>query len=189
MSRIFGPIRQNGYIVRDIEAALKHWTTVLGVGPFFYVERARIADLQYKGKPSAAEVHVALANSGNLQIELLQPCNDAPSMWRDFLVAGHEGLQHVACWMETPAAMDAALTRAAELGYTIGQCGSTGENGRFVYLCTEGHAGTVVELSEACGAKAQFFKRVAEAAQGWEGKDPIRRLQRLPMRDATSGRE
>ena len=93
MSRIFGPIRQNGYVVRDIEAALKHWTTVLGVGPFFYVERARIADLQYKGKPSAAEVHVALANSGNLQIELLQPCNDAPSMWRDFLVAGHEGTQ------------------------------------------------------------------------------------------------
>jgi hypothetical protein len=61
MSRIFGPIRQNGYVVRDIEAALKHWTTVLGIGPFFYVERARITDLQYKGQPSAAEVHVALA--------------------------------------------------------------------------------------------------------------------------------
>ena len=63
MSRIFGSLRQNGYVVRDIEAALKHWTTVLGVGPFFYVERARIADLQYKGHPSAAEVHVALAQA------------------------------------------------------------------------------------------------------------------------------
>ena len=82
--------------------------------------------------------------------------------------------------------MDAALARAAELGYTIGQCGSTGENGRFVYLCTEGHAGTVVELSEACGAKAQFFRRVADAAQGWDGTEPIRRLQHLPRRDATS---
>ena len=61
MSRSFGPIRQNGYVVRDIEAALKHWTTVLGIGPFFYVERARITDLQYKGQPSAAEGHVALA--------------------------------------------------------------------------------------------------------------------------------
>jgi hypothetical protein len=186
MSRIFGPIRQNGYVVRDIEAALNHWTTVLGVGPFFSVERARIADLHYKGKPSAAEVHVALANSGALQIELLQPCNDAPSMWRDFLAAGHEGLQHCAYWMETPAAMDAALARVEELGYVIGQSGSTGENGRFVYLCTEGHAGTVMELSEACGAKAQLFRRVAEAAQGWDGTDPIRRLQRLPMRGTTT---
>ena len=184
MSRIFGPIRQNGYIVRDIEAALKHWTLVLGVGPFFYVERAKIADFRYKGKPSDAEVSVALANSGSLQIELLQPCNDAPSMWRDFLIAGREGLQHVACWMKTPAAMDAALARAAALGYEVGQSGAAGENGRFVYLSTETHPGTVVELSEACGAKAQFFRRVAEAAQSWDGTDPIRRLHRLPMKES-----
>lgn len=183
MSRIFGPIRQNGFVVRDIEAALKHWTTVLGVGPFFYVERARIADFRYKGKLSDAELSVALANSGPLQIELVQPRNEAPSMWRDFLLAGHEGLQHVACWMETPAAMDAALAHAAALGYEIGQSGTAGENGRFVYLSTEAHAGTVVELSEACGAKAQFFQRVAEVAQGWDGTDPIRRLQRLPMKE------
>jgi len=181
MSRIFGPIRQNGYVVRDIETAMKHWTTVLGVGPFFYVERAKIADFRYKGKPSEAEINVALANSGSLQIELLQPCNDAPSMWRDFLIAGHEGLQHVACWLETPEAMDAALARAATLGYEIGQSGTAGKNGRFVYLCTEGHAGTVVELSEACDSKAQFFRRVAEATQDWDGTEPIRRLQRLPM--------
>ncbi len=35
MSRIFGDVRQNGYLVADIEAAMKHWTEVLGVGPFF----------------------------------------------------------------------------------------------------------------------------------------------------------
>ncbi len=183
MSRLFGPIRQNGYVVRDIEVALKHWTTVLGVGPFFYVERAKIADFRYKGKPSDAELSVALAQSGSLQIELLQPRNEAPSMWRDFLLAGHEGLQHMACWMETPAAMDAALARAAALGYEVGQSGTAGANGRFVYLCTEGHAGTVLELSEACGSKAQFFQRVAEAARDWDGTEPIRLLQRLPMKD------
>jgi hypothetical protein len=31
MSRTFGPLRQNGYVVLDIEAALQHWTAVLGV--------------------------------------------------------------------------------------------------------------------------------------------------------------
>ncbi len=36
MSRYFGGITQNGYVVRDIEAALKHWTEVMGVGPFWY---------------------------------------------------------------------------------------------------------------------------------------------------------
>ncbi len=32
MSRIFGKVCQNGYVVRDIAAALTHWTEVLGVG-------------------------------------------------------------------------------------------------------------------------------------------------------------
>ncbi len=52
MSRRFGEIRQNGYVVRDIEAAMSHWTTVLGVGPFFYFERVPIEDFRYRGAPS-----------------------------------------------------------------------------------------------------------------------------------------
>jgi len=35
LSRIFGEIRQNGYVVRDIESAMKHWTHIMGVGPFY----------------------------------------------------------------------------------------------------------------------------------------------------------
>ncbi len=31
MSRYFGSVRQNGYVVRNIDAALKHWTEVLGI--------------------------------------------------------------------------------------------------------------------------------------------------------------
>ncbi len=178
MSRIFGAIRQNGYVVRDIEVALEHWTNVLGVGPFFYMEQVKVDDLRYRGQPTNAEASIALANSGELQIELIQLRNDAPSMWRDFLDAGHEGLQHFAYWMDSPAAMDAALERAASLEYEVGQSGTVGENGRFVYLCTEAHPGTVVELSEACGWKAEFFRKVAKAAESWDGSDPIRRIQR-----------
>ena len=58
MSRIFGDIRQNGYVVRDIEAAMQHWTEVLGVGPFFYFEDVPIADFTYKGAPSDAKVSI-----------------------------------------------------------------------------------------------------------------------------------
>ena len=31
MSRIFGEIIQNGYVVRDIAAAMRHWIDILGV--------------------------------------------------------------------------------------------------------------------------------------------------------------
>ena len=173
MSRIFGSVRQNGYVVRDIEAALKHWTEVLGVGPFFYFERAPLTDFRYRGEPSPIEVSIALANSGALQIELIQQRNRAPSMYRDFLAAGREGLQHVAYWTED---FDADLERARRAGYEVGQSGCVGESGRFVYFATEAHPGTVVELSEISGTKGRFFAHLAEAARQWDGSEPIRRL-------------
>lgn len=175
MSRIFGDVRQNGYVVRDIEAALEHWTTTLGVGPFFYFERVPIEDFRYRGEPSPLEVSIALANSGSLQIELIQQRNDAPSMYRDFLAERGEGMQHVAYWTN---AMDADLARFEDAGYQVGQSGCIGEGGRFVYLMTETHPGTVVEVSEVSGTKGRFFEHVAAAARTWDGTDPVRPLGR-----------
>lgn len=172
MSRHFGPVRQSGYVVHDIEAALKHWTEVMGVGPFWYFERVPIETFEYRGEPSPLEVSIALANSGPLQIELIQQRNDAPSMYRDFLSAGLEGLQHVAYWTE---AFDADFERALEAGFRVGQSGHIGDDGRFVYFESTAHPGTVVELSEISGAKGRFFDHIREAAAGWDGSDPIHR--------------
>lgn len=173
MSRIFGDVRQNGYVVRDLEAALRHWTQVMGVGPFWVFDAAPLTDFRYRGQPSDLQVSIALGQSGPLQIELIQQRNDAPSMYRDFLEAGHEGLQHVAYWTEQ---FDRDLERILGLGHTIGQSGQVGgADGRFVYLDTEAHPGTVVELSEISGPKGAFFRHIAETARGWDGSHPIRR--------------
>jgi catechol 2,3-dioxygenase-like lactoylglutathione lyase family enzyme len=172
MSRLFGPIRQNGYVVRDIEAALAYWTEEIGVGPFWYFERVPMDAFEYEGKPSPLEVSIALGNSGPLQIELIQQRNDAPSMYRDFLDAGNEGLQHVAYWTES---FDRDLARAEEAGFRAGQAGRIGDDGRFVYFETTSHPGTVVELSEVSGAKGSFFERIAQSAAEWDGSDAIRR--------------
>ena len=172
MSRLFGPVRQNGYVVRDIEAALLHWTGVMGVGPFWYIERAPLQAFHYRGEPSPLEVSIALANSGDLQIELIEQRNDAPSMYRDFLAAGHEGLQHVAFWTRN---FERDLEVARESGFQVAQSGQVGADGRFVYFESRGHPGTVVELSEVSGAKGRFFQHIREAAASWDGSDPIQR--------------
>jgi hypothetical protein len=72
MSRIFGAVAQNGYVVRDIRAAMDHWINVMGVGPWFYIDRVKTDYFRYRGKDSGLEMSVALANSGDLQIELIQ---------------------------------------------------------------------------------------------------------------------
>jgi len=170
LSRYFGGITQNGYVVRDIEAAMRHWIG-LGIGPWYYAARAPIERFSFRGRPSDVDVSIALANSGSLQIELIQQRNEAPSMYREFLDAGHEGLQHVAYWTDQ---FDRALATAEELGWELAQSGEVGRQGRFAYFDTQRHPGTVIELSETSGPKGRMFQRIREAAEHWDGSDPIR---------------
>lgn len=172
MSRFFGEIRQVAYLVPDIESAMDYWSKVLGVGPWFYNPRVPIRNYSYRGERYEPHNSVALANAGGLQVELLQTRNDVPSMYRDFIRAGHQGVQHVAYWTES---FDADLSRAEALGFKVCMGGEVGEKGRFVYFETDAsRPGTVVELSEVAGPKGKLFKLIREASQGWDGSDPVR---------------
>ena len=172
MSRLFGAIRQNGYVVRDIRAAVDHWINVMGVGPWFYFERVNVDYFRHRGEPSNLEMSIALANSGELQIELIQQRNAAPSMYKEFLDSGREGLQHVAYWTKD---YQAVYDRALSLGYKVGHEGQIGgEQGRFAYFDTESHPGTVIELSDTSGPKGWFFEHVRLASVDWDGSDAIR---------------
>jgi hypothetical protein len=171
MSRLFGEVRQAGYVVHDIQKEMRHWSETLGIGPWFYAERVPVRNFMYRGQPSPIEVSVALANSGPLQIELIQQRNDAPSMYKAFLDAGRTGLQHLAYWTEN---FDEDLRRLAAHGLKVGMSGEVGERGRYVYYETETHPGTVIELSEIAGPKGRLFRMIREASIGWDGSDPVR---------------
>jgi catechol 2,3-dioxygenase-like lactoylglutathione lyase family enzyme len=172
MSRFFGEIRQVAYLVPDIETAMDHWSRVLGVGPWYYNPKVPIRNYHYRGQRYEPHNSVALANAGGLQIELLQTRNDVPSMYRDFLRAGHQGVQHVAYWTED---FDADLARAQAAGFEVCMGGEVGENGRFVYFEDRSPLpGTTIELSEVAGPKGKLFKLIREAALGWDGSDPVR---------------
>jgi hypothetical protein len=172
MSRIFGPVRQNGYVVRDIQAAMDHWIKVMGVGPWYYIDRVKTDYFRHRGRDSDVEMSIALANSGDLQIELIQQRNDAPSMYREFLAADRAGLQHMSFWTTDYQTL---YDRTLALGYKVGHEGQIGgEKGRFAYFDTETHPGTVIEISDISGGKGGFFERIRQAAANWDGADPIR---------------
>ncbi len=170
MSRLFGPIRQMGYVVRDIESAMHHWIDVCGIGPFFYVDRLPLINFQYQGQSGDPHLSIALANSGDVQVELIQQKDDTPTMYKGFLAAGHEGMQH---WSSWPVDYDAKLEYALANGYTIGQSGES-PRGPFVYLWNEGHPGTVIEMAEMTAERERIFGTVRDAAVVWDGEDPIR---------------
>ena len=172
MSRLFGALRQMGYVVRDIEAAMHHWVEVCGVGPWFYVDRLPLTAFTYRGaRHDDIHVSVALANSGDVQLELIQQRCDTPSMYRDFLADGREGLQH---WSSWPEDYDARHRLALAGGYQVGQEGDS-PRGRFVYFAAEGHPGTVIEMAHLTPARRRIFDQIRAAAVGWDGRDPVRR--------------
>jgi hypothetical protein len=175
MSRFFGEIRQLAYVVPDIEAAMDHWSSVLGVGPWYYNPRVPIRNYRFRGAAYEPHNSVALANSGPLQIELLQTRNDVPSMYREFRDAGLQGAQHVAYWTEH---FDDDLARLQAQGFTVAMSGEVGERGRFVYFENVPHPGlhpgAVIELSEVAGPKGKLFRLIRESSIDWDGRDPVR---------------
>ncbi len=179
MSRLFGALRQLGYVVHDIEAAMKHWIEVNRVGPFFYIERVPISAFAYQSIPATEipEISIALAYSGAVQIELIQQRNEAPSMYRDYLAAGQEGLQHVGY---CPEDYEAAKHAAADQGLSVGQEGDIAGRGGFIYYQTSAHHGTCVELIECNNHRRYQFTEMEQICHKWDGSDPIRTTFPIP---------
>ena len=175
MSRRFGAIRQVAYLVRDIEAAMRHWTEVLGVGPFYYIANMTAHGSTFRGQPTAPQLSLAMAQSGPVQIELIQQHNDAPSQFLDYKKAGFEGQHHIAFWTNT---FDDDVARYLREGYEILSTASSAPN-RNCFLTAQGHAGTLIEISETAGPKGEYFQRIAEVCATWDGRDPIRRVSRM----------
>lgn len=125
-----------------------------------------------RGVASDVKMSIALANSGDLQIELIQQRNDAPSLYKEFLDAGFEGLQHMSYWTHDYQGL---YDKALSLGYVVGHEGAIGgEKGRFAYFDTQTHPGTIVEISDISGPKGAMFAHIRKVAADWDGADPIR---------------
>jgi hypothetical protein len=166
-------IDQLGYVVGDVDAAMKHWIETLGVGPFFYFPNPPIRDVMYRGKPSPIEIEVALSYVGDLQIELIEQVNDAASCYRDFLAVAGGGLHHLCSFTD---AFDADAKRLTERGLNLVQSGVGGATSRFGYFGDDAPHGTMIELYEAMEFRA-FFDEMAAAARTWDGAHPIREIR------------
>lgn len=163
-------MRQVAYVVNDIRRAMRHWIEVCRIGPWFYEAELRYDGFTYRGQPGHLELAVALANSGEMQLELIQPISPGPSMFHDFLESGGEGMHHWCAW---PKDFDHYLAAAANAGLTVGQLGDS-PRGRWAYFVNEAHPGSLIEVSEASPTRRAINDAVRQAAVDWDGRDPIR---------------
>ena len=91
-------LTQIAWVVKDIEATLRFFRDVMGINNFSKVDTIRVKEFgaTYYGKPSNAESLVALAYSGGIFIELIQPVS-GNSIFQDYIDKNPAGgMQHIA---------------------------------------------------------------------------------------------
>ncbi|MFZ5706645.1 MAG: VOC family protein [Pseudomonadota bacterium] len=168
-----GPhLMQAAFIVEDLDAAIDAWIKTTGIGPFFVVPHIALAELDYRGQPSRdLDFSVALAQSGGVQVELIQQHSDGPSAYRDLIAKGQQGFHHFCIYTSD---YDATRERYLATGAQSALDGLFGEV-RFCYIDTSPTIGCMIELVEEHPLESAFFARVAEAARDWDGvTDPVR---------------
>ena len=167
-----GPVMQLAWLPSDFDAALRHWTQTMGVGPFFMMENIKLEDMRYLGEPTDAVFSLALAYWGDVQIELIRPENDAPSIYNG-PYAVRDRLHHVCLLVDDIADAYAAC---ADHGAKILVEGKVGESGRVIYADPGGGPGSIIEILQTQPGTAELFGMIKQAGIGWDGSDPLRKL-------------
>lgn len=171
MTVLPGRIRQIGYVVNDLDPAIASWIE-LGVGPWFVIHGLPMPAL-YRGEPCETTLSLALSNSGDLQLELIQQEDDTPSIFTEFLASGGPGYHQLAYWTED---FDATMKAVENAGWPVVWSGGEGFGVRFAYVEPPNSPATIVEISELTDAQAASAKYIRDAADGWDGTDPIREI-------------
>jgi len=86
------PIAQIGFVVKDINKAVEHYTKI-GLGPFKIFPELDVQGFTYHGKPAPHRLKLAF-KFGTPQIELIQTLEgETPNT--DFLKKNGEGISHL----------------------------------------------------------------------------------------------
>lgn len=171
----FNPqIIQYAWVVADLVEAARRWRAAAGVGPFLINRELRLDSPCYRGRPTATRFSTAVAQHGEVQIELVEQHDESPSAYRDTVPAGVTGFHHVAFIAED---FDAALRHYTDQDFAIAADGCFGPM-RYAYIDTSAPLGHMIEIVEDKPAIRAFFAAVRKAAERWDG-DPGTLLREL----------
>lgn len=168
-------IVQVAFIVEDLEAEMRRFRQELNLGPWFVIDHFPFDWARYRGEPTELDISLALAYSGSMMFELIQQNDDGPSVYRETQAKRGWGFHH---WAVTvpPANYDATLDGYRARGHEIALEASVGVGGRAAYVDVPLLPG-MIELIECTPKVEGLFTSIQQASVGWDGSDPIRRME------------
>lgn len=166
-----GEVMQLAFVPSDFDGAIRHWTQVMGVGPFYLIENIHLDGMKYRGQPTDAVFTLALAYWGDIQIELIRPENDAPSIYSGEYAAT-EGMHHVCILVDDIAE---ARRICAQQGAEVVIEGKFGTS-EVIYVDPGEGTGHLVEILQQAKDGPDLFAIIKAASVGWDGSEAIRRF-------------
>ena len=169
---ILGPVKQWGFLVRDLDQAMESWIAQLGVGPWWGYRNVSCQTL-VDGELNDVVMSVGLAYHQGMQIELIHQTNDAPSPYTSFYRDSDDAqvLQQIAYMVPD---VDAAIRQCEQRGMHEVARVLPAPNLAYVYMSSPAMKGLVVELMPHDQGFLDEYQRCAEVARIWDGSDPYR---------------
>ncbi|MGH1370920.1 MAG: VOC family protein [Cellvibrionaceae bacterium] len=161
----FGPIRQHGYLVKDLDKAMDFWLTTLGLGPWFGYRGVTLVN---ETETVGNDIHldVGLAYSDGVQIELIHQLCDSPSPYRFFYdLEGSMIQQQIAFFCRD---IERARLRAQSLGLTPAGSILTPTGQRALYYAHPAAGHIVIELLEVDNTLLEGFEYFEQESRNWD---------------------
>jgi hypothetical protein len=160
----YGPIIQNAFIVRDIDAGIDYWTRTMQVGPFFKFPKIVFEAADYRGRAHVPDFDAAIAYSGDLMIELIKP--KGPSIFQEFLDSGCKGVHHFAAFAED---LEEASSAIGKRGGQRVQGGRLADGSAIAYFEMGGPEPSILEIACLKPGALGLFSAIKSAGAGWDG--------------------
>ncbi|UCB44730.1 MAG: VOC family protein [Spirochaetota bacterium] len=128
-------INQLAIAVKDVEKVAANYEKILGIGPwtFFDWEPPLVYDRKYYGKPAWGRDRIALAQVGDVQLELMQGV-EGPSIYKDWIEEHGEGLHHVNWLVDDVDETEKILAKEGFSSIQGGKYGPRDQKGAYSYI-------------------------------------------------------
>jgi methylmalonyl-CoA/ethylmalonyl-CoA epimerase len=163
------------YVVEDIGVSVNRLVDQLGAGPFFLIENVPLENVSSRGEPAEFVHDSAFGRCGDGVIELIEARRLSPERVERGFSAPRPRVQHVA-YVVPPADVAGLRSSLDERGLPQYLSSWLAESETTLHDASAvlGHD---IEIHADNGGLRNFFGMVSAAAEGWDGSQPLRRIE------------
>ena len=168
-------VRQLAWFVPDIEEAALEHHKLFRSGPFFTFAHVPLEWSEYRGERVHHDHSSAYGQWGDVMVEFVTQHGTDPSAFHDMFEPGstNRALHHMAIWVDD---LGQAISDFSAQDIPLVQLSKVAKGTRYAFVDARETTGHMLELYEPTEQLTGFYQMVREAAQNWDGTDPIRKL-------------